>query len=176
VTAGRVAMVLAAIAGISCEREQRRFETSFSGPSSAPRVGQLVPGPAAPEAPSADPYGANAQGVNQGKTLFEQLNCVGCHAHGGGGMGPPLMDDRWIYGARPDQIFASIAQGRPNGMPAFAGRVVDDQMWQLVAYVRSLGGMAAKDVAAGRSDEMHSTETDAMRDAAPPAGQPAGSP
>jgi cytochrome c oxidase cbb3-type subunit III len=176
VTAVRVAMLLALLAAPACEREQRRFETSYPGPSGGPRVGQLVPGPAAADAPSADPYGANAQGVNQGKTLFSQLNCVGCHSHGGGGMGPPLMDGRWIYGARPDQIFASIAQGRPNGMPAFAGRIVDDQIWQLVAYVRSLGGMAAKDVAAGRSDEMHSIESDVMRDAPAPAGQPAASP
>jgi cytochrome c oxidase cbb3-type subunit 3 len=176
VTAVRVAVLVALLAAPACEREQRLFQTSYAGPSGAPRVGELRPGPTAPDAPSADPYGGNAQGVNQGKTLYGQFNCVGCHSHGGGGMGPPLMDDRWIYGARPDQIFASIAQGRPNGMPAFAGRIVDDQIWQLVAYVRSLGSLASKDVSAGRSDEMHSIETDAMRDGPAPAGSPGASP
>ena len=41
---------------------------------------------------------------------------------GGGGIGPPLMDDRWIYGSAPENIYASIVQGRPNGMPAWGGR------------------------------------------------------
>ena len=31
------------------------------------------------------------------------------------------MDDKWIYGYEPEQIFATISQGRPNGMPAFGG-------------------------------------------------------
>ena len=36
-------------------------------------------------------------------------------------MGPPLMDDKWIYGYEPEQVFATIVEGRPNGMPAFGG-------------------------------------------------------
>ncbi len=31
--------------------------------------------------------------------------------------GPPLMDDEWRYGGRIDQTAATIAEGRPNGMP-----------------------------------------------------------
>ncbi len=46
------------------------------------------------------------------------------------------MDDKWIYGAHPAQIYSSIVQGRPNGMPAFADRVPEQQVWQLVAYVQ----------------------------------------
>ena len=48
------------------------------------------------------------------------MNCVGCHSHGGGGMGPALMDGQWRYGGRIDQIATTIAEGRPNGMPAGA--------------------------------------------------------
>src|ERR1044071_3848683 len=43
----------------------------------------------------------NAYAIAEGKRLYTQLNCVGCHANGGGGMGPPLMDDKWIYGSAP---------------------------------------------------------------------------
>ena len=52
-------------------------------------------------------------------------------------MGPPLMDDEWRYGGRIDQIAASIAEGRPNGMPSWRGKLTDDQIWKLAAYVRS---------------------------------------
>jgi cytochrome c oxidase cbb3-type subunit 3 len=64
------------------------------------------------------------------------------------------MDDRGIYGADPAQVFATIVEGRPNGMPAFAGKIPDFQVWQLVAYVRSVGGLGTSGGAPGRSDEI----------------------
>ena len=39
-------------------------------------------------------------------------------------------------------------------MPSFGGRIPDDQVWQLVAYVRSMSGQLRKDVAPSRSDEL----------------------
>jgi cytochrome c oxidase cbb3-type subunit 3 len=82
------------------------------------------------------------------------MNCVGCHAHGGGGMGVALMDNKWAYGSQPEQIFASIVEGRPNGMPSFRGKIVDHQVWQLVAFVRSMSGLASPAAASGRADDM----------------------
>ena len=90
------------------------------------------------------PYQENAWGISEGKRLFTQFNCVGCHANGGGGIGPPLMDDEWIYGHRADQIFRAILEGRPNGMPSFAGRIPDYQIWEIAAYVRSMGGLVSR--------------------------------
>ena len=34
--------------------------------------------------------------VSEGKRLYDGFNCTGCHAYGGGDIGPPLMDDQWI--------------------------------------------------------------------------------
>jgi cytochrome c oxidase cbb3-type subunit 3 len=83
-------------------------------------------------------YYNNAEAVNTGKRLFQQFNCSGCHSNGGGGMGPDLMDDVWIYGGRLEQIHQTLVEGRPNGMPSWGGKVPDEQLWQLSAYVRSL--------------------------------------
>ncbi len=145
-----------------CEREERRFNPPPAASSgSATRVTELQPGPPvkSTSVPSpfrgAAPYEENAYGVSQGKTLYNQFNCSGCHSQGGGGMGPPLMDAQWIYGSAPEQIFETIAQGRPNGMPAFGNKIVSDQIWQIVAYVRSMSGLLRKDVAPGRSDDMY---------------------
>jgi cytochrome c oxidase cbb3-type subunit 3 len=88
--------------------------------------------------PRAAQYLENAQAVVTGKLLFGAYNCSGCHSNGGGGMGPPLMDDVWIYGDRLEQIHQSIVQGRPNGMPSWGGKIPDQQIWQLAAYVRSM--------------------------------------
>ncbi len=88
--------------------------------------------------PLAAAYYNNADAVNTGKRLFGQYNCSGCHSNGGGGMGPDLMDDVWIYGGRLEQIHQTLVDGRPNGMPSWGGKVPDQQLWQISAYVRSM--------------------------------------
>jgi cytochrome c oxidase cbb3-type subunit III len=40
-------------------------------------------------------------------------------------------------------------------MPAFGNKIVSDQVWQIVAYVRSMSGLLRKDVAPGRTDDMY---------------------
>jgi cytochrome c oxidase cbb3-type subunit 3 len=135
----------------ACSRETR----SFGNPDTN-RAGVRVDDDAgASMQPGPDPFGQNAWAMGQGGRLFEQMNCSGCHFHGGGGMGPPLMDGKWIYGEDDASIFTSIVEGRPNGMPAFRGRLGDDQVWQLVSYVKSLGGNASSFSASARDDHMN---------------------
>jgi len=101
------------------------------------------------------PFEDNAYGVSEGKRLYTQYNCAGCHFNGGGGIGPPLMDDVWIYGSEPVNIYSTIVEGRPNGMPSFRNKIPDEQVWQIASYVRSLSGQLRKDVAPGRGDDMN---------------------
>ena len=87
----------------------------------------------------ANPYEGNAGAVKTGATLFVSYNCADCHgADGSGAMGPSLQDGRWHFGGSPAEVFQSIYEGRPDGMPAWGGRIADDQIWMLVSYVRSL--------------------------------------
>jgi cytochrome c oxidase cbb3-type subunit 3 len=51
-------------------------------------------------------------------------------------------------------IYQTIHDGRPNGMPAFGGRITEEEIWQLVAYVRSLAGLGSQDAAPNRDDAM----------------------
>ena len=67
---------------------------------------------------------------------------LNCHFNGGGGMGPALMSGHWRYGGQMDQIYESIAQGRPNGMPTWQGTLVPSLIWDLAAYVKSLSESA----------------------------------
>lgn len=106
----------------------------------------LAPGPGDPvwETPaSAAEYEGNEEMIQAGRQLYAAMNCVGCHANGGGGMGPPLIDDAWVYGSSIEHIVSSIREGRPNGMPSFRGRLPDEQIWQIAAYVNSLPGTVA---------------------------------
>ncbi|MGI4880201.1 MAG: c-type cytochrome [Janthinobacterium lividum] len=84
------------------------------------------------------PYLNSKAVVLEGKTLFQSHNCNGCHSNGGGGMGPALMDDDWIYGGRIEDIHATIVEGRPNGMPKWGGKIPDVDIWKIATYVRSM--------------------------------------
>jgi cytochrome c oxidase cbb3-type subunit 3 len=114
-------------------------------PAGSVAVTALFPGGGAPppEDPRTKQYEGNAQAISEGRQLFDLYNCSGCHFHGGGGMGPALMDDLWLYGDRLDQIYASIYQGRPKGMPAWSGVIPDAQIWELAAFVKSLSTASA---------------------------------
>ncbi|WP_339778704.1 cytochrome c [uncultured Methylophaga sp.] len=75
--------------------------------------------------------------IAAGKRLYMENNCVGCHFRGGGGIGPPFLDDDWHHGGKIEQIFNSIHNGLPGGMPAWKGRLQEEQIWQLAAYVKA---------------------------------------
>ena len=71
--------------------------------------------------------------------MFVAFNCSGCHGgHAGGGMGPSLRDQDWIYGGKPAELYGSIADGRAHGMPAWGTRLPPAVIWQLVSYIDSL--------------------------------------
>jgi cytochrome c oxidase cbb3-type subunit 3 len=138
--AARLALAALLVALSGCEREKRPFQT--------------MPPYGVASAPGPRGYDDNAWAVAEGKRLFRWYNCNGCHANGGGGMGPALMDHEWRYGSSPESIVATVLQGRPNGMPAFAGRIPVDQAWQIASYVRSMSGLLRSDVATSRSDSI----------------------
>ena len=87
-----------------------------------------------------NPYADNAYAETEGQRLYEWFNCSGCHARGGGAIGPPLMADVWRYGKEPGNIYTSIVEGRPNGMPSWRGKLTEYEVWQLVTYVEALRG------------------------------------
>jgi len=155
-------LVLAAIAAslAGCDRERRSQRELPPGAVAFPAVQNrsVQAGPALVLPASRGPYQENRWAVSQGQMLYMQFNCAGCHSPGGGGgMGPPLTDDEWIYGSEPEAIFETIVKGRPNGMPSYGGRIASAQVWQIVAYVRSLSGLTTRDTWPARSDHMQQT-------------------
>ncbi len=99
-------------------------------------VSPLHPG-AQPDPPQIkNPVQGDPNAEQRGMTYYINFNCVGCHApNGGGGMGPALSNNTFIYGSQPENIFLSIYQGRPNGMPAWGGVLPDNVIWDLVTYI-----------------------------------------
>lgn len=151
--------LLALIAASGCERERRAYHSAPEGTNPRPALTDFQPGSAMTQTVSDTgmAYQRNAYHINQGARWYRAFNCNGCHANGGGAIGPALMDDQWRYGGTIDQIHASIIDGRPNGMPAWRGKLTDMQAWQLSAYVRALSGNVSKAAAPSRREGMSAT-------------------
>jgi cytochrome c oxidase cbb3-type subunit 3 len=132
-----------ALAAGACRRETD--PTAASLPSDQTLRGVPLGAPpgqgASPAAAIRNPFEGDPGAVQDGKTLFGAMNCVYCHGVGASGlMGPPLNGQGWRYGGTPAEIYNSIHDGRPQGMPAWGARLPPDQIWRLVAYIESLGG------------------------------------
>jgi cytochrome c oxidase cbb3-type subunit III len=102
-------------------------------------LSHLAPG-ASPSRPAIkNPAQGDSQATNRGMQYFVNFNCNGCHAdNGGGGMGPSLSNNIFSYGSEPENIYLSIHQGRPNGMPAWGAVLPDAVIWDLVTYIGKL--------------------------------------
>jgi cytochrome c oxidase cbb3-type subunit 3 len=88
-----------------------------------------------------NPYANDMAAVKAGNDLFVGMNCAACHGYDlKGGMGPDLTDTYWRYGGSPADVYKSIFEGRPQGMPAWGRSIPPAQIWKLVAYVQSKGG------------------------------------
>lgn len=90
--------------------------------------------------------------VNAGAAIF-RANCSQCHGAGAAGVQasgyPNLLDDAWLWGGTIDDIAYTVAHGirneqspdaRWSEMPAFGEILSEEEISQVVAYVRSISG------------------------------------
>ena len=132
-------LVLAALAftASACDLTRGTSAPNAAPPPMVTNVGP-IPGPGGHANTRVNPYERDKIAMGEGRQLFNRMNCAGCHGdHGGGGMGPSLRDVDWLYGATDAQVFSSIAEGRAHGMPSWGTKLNDDQIWKLVAYIKS---------------------------------------
>jgi len=116
--------------------------TAFGGGTRAllnTPVSGLFPGGVSTRTQIKNPVGNDPTAAQRGMAYFTAFNCVGCHAaNGGGGMGRALSNRFFEYGGEPANIYLTIVQGRPNGMPAWGGLLPDAVIWDLVAYIEQI--------------------------------------
>jgi len=98
------------------------------------------------EIPKRNPY-ASAEDVEHGKRLF-RINCAVCHGPAGaGGRGANLAQAKLQRAPDDQALFLVIRQGIPGTEMPPGWWVLDDhEMWQVAAYVRSLGRVAPETV------------------------------
>jgi cytochrome c oxidase subunit 2 len=134
--------------------EYHLFCTQYCGTSHANMIGRIV---VMPQDAFERWLGGGATGESlaaAGEKLFQKLGCVACHVPSGSGLGPPLVglfgspvklttgqtipaDEAYIRESILDPQ-AKIVAGYQPIMPPFRGQVSEDQLVQLLAYIKSL--------------------------------------
>jgi glucose/arabinose dehydrogenase len=117
-----------------------------------------------------NPYAGQADAMTAGKTVYSNT-CITCHGPGGQGIGnvPPLSDGP-AQTASDGEIFWYITKGDPgNGMPSWKS-LPEEQRWQVVTYIKSLGGGST--AASAPATATAAPETAASPSNAPPPTPP----
>lgn len=118
------------------------FAQAPAGPATVPAEAKKMKA-AFPSSPAA---------IEAGKVLFTKY-CRFCHGNTGAGdstMAPKTMkpsnltDKEWTRGSSEGEIFWVIENGAPPAyqMKGLKGKATDAEIWNIVHYVRSLGGVA----------------------------------
>lgn len=85
-----------------------------------------------------NPYHGNAAAIADGQVLFAQI-CAACHKPDASGLvGPSLVDPYSKYGASDHDLFQTVMNGRPGGMPAWGPQLGSEKVWKVLAYVETL--------------------------------------
>jgi mono/diheme cytochrome c family protein len=95
-----------------------------------------------------NPVKATPESIDAGKTAYNKY-CKFCHNEGGTGNGalapkdthpPNLIDAKWDHGSTDGEIFENIKEGiGPKfDMKAMKAKMKDEDIWNVVNYLRSL--------------------------------------
>ena len=83
-----------------------------------------------------NPYTGDAAAIEEGKRLWRKT------CHGGvaeGGVGPSLIDDKWVFRPTDKTVYKAISEGRRGTvMKGWSKKLTPDEIWKVTAYIRSL--------------------------------------
>jgi len=96
-----------------------------------------VPAPAPSGTAMKNPFEGKPEAIKAGEKIFD-AKCSECHMDGTGGAGPNLTDDEWIYGGSDAAVFETISYGRKGGMPSWKNDLSKDDIWKVIAFIRSI--------------------------------------
>jgi len=98
-----------------------------------------------PAAPAANPVPYSPASIARGKSHFLQ-NCQSCHDEDGRARSAAVAiaadltePARWKFGTSDAQVFSTIKKGAGDNMPPFGADLKDEQIWDIVNFIRSIG-------------------------------------
>jgi cytochrome c oxidase cbb3-type subunit 3 len=102
--------------------------------------------------PSANPFRGDAAAIAKGAETWTTI-CVACHLPEGTGLvGPSLVDPYWKYGSSDAELFSTVSDGRPLGMPPWGPQLGAEKIWQVLAYMETLPKASAMGIGSPEYD------------------------
>jgi len=103
--------------------------------------------------PTKNPYEGNPDAILAGMAGF-RLRCADCHGTDGRGVRGPDITQVWSSGRSDEGLFKIVRSGIPGSeMPAFiAPRTSDREVWQMLAYLKTLATPASTDPPRGNAE------------------------
>lgn len=134
-------VMLGCVQSITAQNQKEPVKAEESGQQ--PK-GSEAPTPTDQQKPKKlNPFTGNADAIKEGRQLYLQSGCPGCHGSGGGGAmagATPFIRDSWKFGGDDDTYFKVIKGTYPGQtMPAvFGATLTDEQTWKIIAWIRSI--------------------------------------
>jgi len=116
-------------------------------------LGSFSAGPAgAQDRPANNPFQGNPDAIRAGMGQFRQ-RCADCHGVDARGIRSPDLTQVWASGRTDDGLFQTLRNGIPGTeMPAVGVRTTDNEIWQLLAFLRTLAAPAPTDPPRGNAE------------------------
>jgi cytochrome c oxidase cbb3-type subunit 3 len=103
----------------------------------------------AQEKPARNPYEGSAPAIQAGMGIFRS-RCADCHGMDAGGVRGPDLRQVWASGRTDNGLFDTVRNGVPGTeMPAAGERTLDDEIWKILAYLRTIVAPVPTEVQAG---------------------------
>ncbi len=115
-----------------------------AGPPEAPSAGAAPAADASPTDAAVpaqrNPFTGDADMAAEGRALYFQVGCQGCHGGGGGGgMATSVIDEAWTFGSDDEVLYRLIKGEIPEQtMPKVYNVLTDDEVWKILAFIRSV--------------------------------------
>lgn len=101
--------------------------------------------------PSKNPLEGNAEAIKYGMGLFRS-RCADCHGVDARGVRSPDLTQVWASGRTDDGLFRTVKNGVPNTEMPANPRMFDHEVWQVLAYLRTLAAPAPSDPPRGNAE------------------------
>ncbi len=107
---------------------------------------------AAQDEPAANnPLAGDAAAIQAGMGIFRS-RCADCHGMDARGVRGPDLTQVWASGRTDGGLFRTLKRGVPGTeMPSVGPRTTDDEVWKILAYLKTLAAPTATDAVAGNA-------------------------
>jgi putative heme-binding domain-containing protein len=115
----------------------------------APTAAQIAAADA--KIPAKNPLEGDPAAIQAGMGLF-RARCADCHGVDARGVRSPDLTQVWAAGRSDDGLFRTVKRGVPNTEMVANPRMFDHEIWQVLAYLRTLAAPAPTDPPRGNAE------------------------